>query len=198
MHLVVGVSGSQRMCGPSRERGGKNRAFVAVADCGVDLADKALTRLDIGERKGAGNGCVHESEEVGGGLVEAMGSPHYDADARVGQVDTRAGDNRVRHPRRRARRHSHTGDHGFQAEVAGAVECDCRRHKRVVGLAVRDEGQSTVEFAVVTAGFLSATVALSLLWHAFGDGMLVKHALAVASHHVQAVFPATVADIFLY
>ena len=65
-------------------------------------------------------------------------------------------------------------------------------------LVVGERGQSMVEFAVVTAGFLSATVALSLLWHAFEGGMLVEHALAVASHHVQAVLPTTIADIFLY
>ena len=51
---------------------------------------------------------------------------------------------------------------------------------------------------MVTAGFLAATVVLSLLWHALGGGMLVEHALAVASHHIQAVLPTTVADIFLY
>ena len=59
-------------------------------------------------------------------------------------------------------------------------------------------GQSTVEFAIVTAGFLAATIALGTIWHAFGDGILVDHALAVASHHIQAVAPTTVADIFLY
>ena len=55
-----------------------------------------------------------------------------------------------------------------------------------------------VEFAVVTAGFLALTVALATLWHAFGDGLLVEHALAVASHHIQSVAPATITDIFLY
>lgn len=78
------------------------------------------------------------------------------------------------------------------------MERDCRRYKRAVAATRAERGQSTVEFAVVTAGFLSVTVALSLLWHAFGDGMLVEHALAVASHHIQAVLPTTVADIFFY
>ena len=55
-----------------------------------------------------------------------------------------------------------------------------------------------MEFAIVTAGFLAASAALAVLWHAFGDGMLVEHALAVASHHIQAVAPVTVADIFFY
>lgn len=55
-----------------------------------------------------------------------------------------------------------------------------------------------MEFAVITAGFLAATLALDALWHALGDGLLVEHALAVASHHIQAVAPTTIADIFLY
>lgn len=60
------------------------------------------------------------------------------------------------------------------------------------------QGQSTVEFAVVTAAFLCVTFGLAAMWRAFGSGMVVEHALAVASHHVQAVAPAAIADIFLY
>ena len=79
------------------------------------------------------------------------------------------------------------------------MECDCGWHKRLVGgLVAGQRGQSTVEFAIVTAGFLAATVALSALWHAFGGGLLVEHALSVASHHIQSVAPATLVDIFLY
>lgn len=51
---------------------------------------------------------------------------------------------------------------------------------------------------MITAGFMSLTLALAALWHAIGDGLLVEHALAVASHHIQMVAPATIADIFLY
>lgn len=72
------------------------------------------------------------------------------------------------------------------------------RCKSVVGIVSGESGQSTVEFAVVTVGFLSATVALAAMWRAFGGGMLVEHALAVASHHIQSVAPATIVDIFLY
>ena len=61
-----------------------------------------------------------------------------------------------------------------------------------------ERGQSTVEFAIIAAGFLAATVALGTMWQAFGDGLLIEHALAVASHHIQAVAPTTIADIFLY
>lgn len=59
-------------------------------------------------------------------------------------------------------------------------------------------GQSTVEYAVIMAGFLAMLVGLSALWHAFDGGMFVEHALAVASHHIQRVAPVTVVDLFLY
>jgi len=55
-----------------------------------------------------------------------------------------------------------------------------------------------VEFAVVTVGFLAVTVALGALWRMLGGGLLVEHALAVASHHIQAVAPVTIMDVFLY
>ena len=59
-------------------------------------------------------------------------------------------------------------------------------------------GQATVEFAVVTFGFLAATAALALLWHALSGGMVAEHAAAVASHHIQAIALATLPDIFLF
>lgn len=59
-------------------------------------------------------------------------------------------------------------------------------------------GQSTVEFAVVTAAFLAVTSALVAWWHMLDGGLIVEHALAVASHHIQSVAPATIPDIFLY
>lgn len=61
-----------------------------------------------------------------------------------------------------------------------------------------ERGQSTIEFAVVMAGFLALVAALGVLWCFIGGGILVEHALGVASHHIQAVAPTTVADIFLY
>ena len=61
-----------------------------------------------------------------------------------------------------------------------------------------EEGQATVEFAIVFAAFVAIVVALAALWHVAGDGLLVQHALASASHHVQGVMPAYVSDVFLY
>ena len=51
---------------------------------------------------------------------------------------------------------------------------------------------------MVTVGFLAATIALGSLWRMLGGGVIVEHALAVASHHIQAVAPVTVMDVFLY
>lgn len=43
-------------------------------------------------------------------------------------------------------------------------------------------GQSTVEYLLVLAAFVSAIGALGLLWHAGRDGVLVNLATASASH----------------
>ncbi len=50
----------------------------------------------------------------------------------------------------------------------------------------------------MTAGFLALTAALAAMWHMLDSGLIVEHALSVASHHLQLVAPAAVADIFLY
>lgn len=72
------------------------------------------------------------------------------------------------------------------------------RHAARQGPSWQVRGQSTVEFAVVMAGFMSLTVALATLWHAFDSGLILNHVLAVASHHIQTVAPVTITDIFLY
>lgn len=83
--------------------------------------------------------------------------------------------------------------------AARSVPAPKRRLRQVFGVILGNEaGQSTVEFAIVTVGFMAVTVVLSLMWHVFGDGVVVEHALAVASHHIQLVAPATIADVFLY
>lgn len=59
-------------------------------------------------------------------------------------------------------------------------------------------GQSTVEFAIVTAAFLAILLGLSALWHAFDQGLLVQHALQTASHHVQSVDAGAWGDVLAY
>jgi len=84
--------------------------------------------------------------------------------------------------------------HVLRAAIAERFVC-VRRSTLVYGGIC---GQATVEFAVVTFGFLAATAALALLWHALSEGMVPEHAAAVASHHIQAVALATLPDIFLF
>lgn len=59
-------------------------------------------------------------------------------------------------------------------------------------------GQSTIEFALITFGFLSLVIAVSVLWHAFADGLFVEHALSSASHHLSGISLGVVGDVFLY
>ncbi|MBO4365419.1 MAG: hypothetical protein J5804_03905 [Eggerthellaceae bacterium] len=64
--------------------------------------------------------------------------------------------------------------------------------------AVRFVGQSTVEFAIVTAAFLAVLIGLSALWHAFDQGLFVQHALQSASHHLQSVDAGAWGDVLAY
>ena len=68
-----------------------------------------------------------------------------------------------------------------------------------VGAGVRSDlpGQSTVEFALVTAALLCVVVGLSAFWRLAGQGVLVEHAVAAASHHVAGAASA-VADVFAF
>lgn len=59
-------------------------------------------------------------------------------------------------------------------------------------------GQGTLEFALVTAAFLSIVIVLASLWQAIEGGLFVEHALATASHHVHMVSTGVVGDVFLY
>lgn len=61
-----------------------------------------------------------------------------------------------------------------------------------------EDGQSTIEFVLVTIGFLAVAVALGALWKMLGEGKAVEHALISASHHVQLAAAGAMADILLY
>lgn len=133
-------------------------------------------------------------EQGGGGHVVPWGY----ACAPASPVDSRSRDDRIRHPRRRARGHRDSGNHGLQAQTAGIVERHRGWHQRLIRRVAGAKGQATVEFAVVAAAFLVATAALMALWRVLGDGLFIEHALAVASHHLQLVAPVTITDVFLY
>ena len=57
-------------------------------------------------------------------------------------------------------------------------------------------GQSTVEFAIVTAALLIVVVAISLLWNLGEQGIFIEHAISSASHHLQEAAAGIVGDVF--
>lgn len=59
-------------------------------------------------------------------------------------------------------------------------------------------GQSTVEYLLVLAAFVSAVVALGLLWHAGRGGALVALATGSASHGVGQGPVGLLGDVLAY
>ena len=58
------------------------------------------------------------------------------------------------------------------------------------------DGQSTVEFAIVTAALLVVVIALGLFWSLGDDGIFVDHAQSSASHHLEDAAVGIVGDVF--
>ena len=149
-------------------------------------------------RKVAGHGYLVENVGIGqSGVDEGVGAL-FGKGATAGLLEGRAGNDGVCDSGRRARGHRNPGDYGVPPEIAGALGCDRRWHQRLVTTFSRRNGQSTVEFAIVAAALVAVTVALMAFWKLLANGQLVQHALAVASHHIQMVAPATISDLFLY
>lgn len=95
--------------------------------------------------------------------------------------------------------HSHTCHHGFPAKDSRTLD----RHQRwnygsLSQCSLDDEGQSTVEFALVTFAFMGLCAGIASLWHALSGDALSAHGLMAASHHVILTLPGGLADIFLY
>ena len=65
-------------------------------------------------------------------------------------------------------------------------------------VALDECGQGTVEFALVTVGFLAVALAFGALWKLLGEGKVVQHALISASHHVQLAAAGALSDILMY
>lgn len=59
-----------------------------------------------------------------------------------------------------------------------------------------ESGQSTVEFALVTAALLVVFVGLGVMWRLFSEGVVVEHAVAAAPYHVQGGNDGVLADVF--
>lgn len=68
---------------------------------------------------------------------------------------------------------------------------------KIVHLKINSEnGQSTVEFAIVTAAMLVIVIALGLFWKLGDDGIFVDHAQSSASHHLEDAAAGIVGDVF--
>lgn len=77
--------------------------------------------------------------------------------------------------------------------------CHRKRYQRSLRkLRAARLGQSTVEFAVVTAALMCVATGLCALWNLLGAGAFVDHALLSASHHVQAATGFALADVFMF
>ncbi len=61
-----------------------------------------------------------------------------------------------------------------------------------------ERGQSTVEYAVISAAFLALLVGLGLLWRSISGGTFVDHAVVSASHHIQTSVLGGCCDVLLY
>lgn len=60
-----------------------------------------------------------------------------------------------------------------------------------------DEGQATLEFALITSAFIVILVALRFFGVAVESGLWVDHALMAATHHIQGSI-GWIVDIFIY
>lgn len=140
------------------------------------------------------DGCLVESVELGGWLH----GESFDVRKKARRLGARPGHDGIRHSRGCSRGHRDSGNHDFPAETRRAVERDCGGDKRPIRRASGQEGQSTVEFAVVMAAFIVLVVALSVFWHMLSDGVVVEHALGSASHHLASVHAPFIVDILRY
>lgn len=111
----------------------------------------------------------------------------------------RSRNDRICHFGRRARCYCHFGHYGFSAEDPRALDGNQRwNHGALARLRLNEEGQSTVEFALVTFAFVALCAGIASLWHGLSGDTLSAHGLMAASHHVILTLPGGLADLFLY
>lgn len=94
--------------------------------------------------------------------------------------------------------HSHGGHNVIQAKARRAMEWHCHWHKQSLKKLLQQDGQSSVEYAVISAGFLCILAAISYLLQLIKDGILLDQLLAAASHLLINVPAPNIADIFKY
>ena len=115
---------------------------------------------------------------------------------RSGQAFLRArsGNDGVRDPRWGFGRYRDFGDLGVSPSSARALGCDCEQHQFLV---MSECGQAMVEYVVVLAGVLCVIAGLGAFFNAFESGLVVRHAVSSASHHLGSG-AGWVLDMFAY
>lgn len=105
---------------------------------------------------------------------------------------------RIRDSRRSLGRVRNPGNLSFPTKNRRALGIDLKRNTKFIVALLKDKsGQSTVEYAVVAAIFITAVVALGSLASILKSGVFVEHALSAASHHIAGGLGGVV-DVFCY
>ena len=63
---------------------------------------------------------------------------------------------------------------------------------------LKETGQSTVEYALISAAFLALIIGLGFLWRSVASGEFEDHAVLSASHHIQSSAVGGCVDVLLY
>lgn len=140
----------------------------------------------------------NESFNQGGRTNPANDGESIGFDPSICEIRARPRNNRIRYFSRCTGRHCNYCNHAVSSKTRRAVECHRRRYQWFVRQLHAEDGQSSVEFALITAGFLALIVTLGLLWHVFSDGLATQHVLSAASHHLKGIPAPNIADIFRY
>lgn len=149
-----------------------------------------------GKRKGKAG--QDECLAIDAGIRVQGGSEHGCARAGYVAIGGGAGNDGIRHLGWHPRGHCRNSHSSVSSQDTRALDGDCRWHQRSLAALGGCKGQSTVEYALIMGAFLALVISLAALWHLFGEGTPVQHALAAASHHVSGVPIPFLADIFRY
>lgn len=68
--------------------------------------------------------------------------------------------------------------------------------KIIKSIFINKNGQSSLEFAVITAAMLLIILTIGMLWKLSDQGIFVEHAIHSASHHISDAAAGIVGDLF--
>ena len=137
---------------------------------------------NVNVRCGAALRRVEEiRERLGGCVRRRMAQAHMRLMNEKGQGTTEYG--------RSACRDSDCSNHDVSPKNRGAVECDRQRHKWALAsdrnrLPSAENGQSTVEYALVVTAFIAVAIGFSAFIHAIDSGAFADIVLQPMTHRL--------------